>query len=348
MKSRVYFDYNASAPLCEAAKKAIRGVLNLVGNPSSTHLEGRAIRGLVEKARENISNILDVDTDNLIFTSGATEGAALVLKDKNIKCSVLEHDCVKSWCKTTLKNDVYGQIFAISPKTSAVQLANSETGIIQDAQYDIYMADAVQVVGKIPFSFRKTGCRAAIISAHKFGGPKGIGALMFSSKCDLSAQIRGGKQEMGIRAGTENIFGIVGFEAALNQAKKDINNGLWDEVSEMRDYFENEVVDISKSTICIGKGKKRLPNTSYLLTPGWLGNTQVMQMDLNGFAVSAGSACSSGRVTSSETMIGMGYSSSEASSGLRVSFGVTTKKSEINAFLKAWGVASKRRNNIAA
>ena len=188
------------------------------------------------------------------------------------------------------------------------------------------------------------GCDCAMISAHKIGGPKGIGALILKRGTDLAALIKGGGQEMGRRSGTENVLGIVGFGAAAQAAQKDLSNGKWEKISEFRMILENMIEEFSDVPILVGKDSERLPNTTCLITPGWKGETQVMQMDLEGIAVSAGSACSSGKVKSSDVIKELGYSKSEASCALRVSLGLETTKDEVLRFVDTW--LKKFKNNV--
>jgi cysteine desulfurase len=175
-----------------------------------------------------------------------------------------------------------------------------------------------------------------LISAHKFGGPKGVGAVLLRRGLDLPARIKGGGQEMGRRSGTENIIGIAGLAAALKAVDEELSAGVWEKIAEFRNILEIGLHSAANKTIFVGKGAHRLPNTSCILTPGWKGETQVMQMDLAGFAISAGSACSSGKVRASRVLQAMGYDDVAASSAIRVSLGPKTTKDEINRFADAW------------
>ncbi|MEY8840874.1 aminotransferase class V-fold PLP-dependent enzyme, partial [Cribrihabitans sp. XS_ASV171] len=168
-----------------------------------------------------------------------------------------------------------------------------------DLPKGIAVTDATQAFGKLPVAFNWMGAGMALLSAHKLGGPKGIGALVMPRGTDLAAKIRGGGQEMGRRSGTENVLGIAGFGAAAEAAARDLADGVWDRVAQLRNILENALEAAATKTIFVGKGAKRLPNTLCFATPGWKGETQVMQMDLAGFAISAGSACSSGKVRAS-------------------------------------------------
>jgi cysteine desulfurase len=175
-----------------------------------------------------------------------------------------------------------------------------------------------------------------LLSAHKAGGPKGVGALVIRRGLDLHAQIRGGGQEMGRRAGTENVVGIAGFGAAAKAAAKDLNDGVWEPVQTLRNGLEDKLATEAPELVVFGKDTKRLPNTSYFAVPGWKGETQVMQMDLAGFAVSAGSACSSGTVKPSKVLLAMGYDDETAASAIRVSIGPDTARDAVMRFADVW------------
>ena len=206
----------------------------------------------------------------------------------------MEHDCVVAYADASLAVDAQGQV-ALGDGMTAVQGANSETGICPDVPEGTYLSDQVQVFGKRPVAFNWLGVDCALLSAHKLGGPKGVGALVLRDGVDVSAVLRGGGQEQGRRAGTENLIGIAGFGAAADAAARDLAEGNWAGMVEKRDWLEAALVDAAPEAICVGQGQTRLPNTSCVIVPGWKGETQVMQMDLSGFAVSAGSACSSGK-----------------------------------------------------
>ena len=333
---RTYLDYNSTAPLRNEVKQAMIDAMDVLGNPSSVHFEGRAAKALIEKARLKIAEAIGAVGADIIFTSGATESAALALAGRDILCSRVEHEAVTSWCSSMLSTFPNGLVDIQEPERSALQVANSETGIIQDHKEDIWLSDMTQAFGKVPLAFNWHGCHCAMISAHKIGGPKGIGALIIKRGTDLAAQIKGGGQEMGRRSGTENLLGIVGFGAAAQAAHKDLENGEWQKISEFRMILENMIEEFSDVPILVGKDSKRLPNTTCLITPGWKGETQVMQMDLEGIAVSAGSACSSGKVKPSSVLQEMGFSESQASCALRVSLGLETTKDEVLRFVDTW------------
>ncbi|PTX04132.1 cysteine desulfurase family protein [Pararhodobacter aggregans] len=342
MSARLYLDWNASAPLRPEARAAMIAALDLVGNASSIHAEGRAVRGLIERARAQVSAALGADGADIVFTSGATEAAALAHAGRDLACAGIEHDAVAAWCRAALTTGRDGAVAVADPAGSSLQLANSETGIVQDLPEGLAVSDLTQAFGKLPLAFNWLGCAMGLVSAHKLGGPKGIGALALRRGLDVAAQIKGGGQEMGRRAGTENVVGIAGFGAAAEAAALDLANGVWDEVAEIRNLLESALEDACPGIMLVSKGLPRLPNTLSLIAPGWKGETQVMAMDLQGFAVSAGSACSSGKVTSSRVLRAMGYSEAEAGAALRVSIGPGVTKEDALRFAAAYGRAFKR------
>lgn len=333
---RVYLDHNATAPLRSEARAAVIAAMDVVGNPSSVHAEGRAAKAVLEKARADLATALGADGADVIFTSGATEAAALALAGRGLHGGGIEHDAVDAWIEADLSVDAMGQVALLDPAQTALQLANSETGILQTLPEGLAVSDMTQGFGKLPVAFNWSGATMALTSAHKLGGPKGIGALIVKRGTDLAAQLKGGGQEMGRRAGTENVIGAAGFAAAATAAMRDLAAGAWDEVALLRDLLEETLAQEAKSTIFVGKGAPRLPNTLCLATPGWKGETQVMQMDLAGYAISAGSACSSGKVRASRVLRAMGYDEATAAGAIRVSFGLETTKQDVLGFAEAW------------
>ncbi len=334
--SRVYLDWNATAPLRVEAREAMIAAMDLVGNPSSVHAEGRAARAVVEKARAQVAEAFGADGADVVFTSGATEAAALACAGRGLVSGDVEHDAVAAWCDPVLPVDGAGRVSVEDPGTSALQLANSETGVVQDPPQGLAVTDATQAFGKLPVAFNWLGAEMALVSAHKLGGPKGVGALVMKRGTDLAAQIRGGGQEMGRRSGTENILGIAGFGAAAEAAARDLAEGVWDRVAEIRNLLETAIEAGAPDIIFMGRETRRLPNTSSFAVPGWKGETQVMQMDLAGFAVSAGSACSSGKVRESRVLRAMGHDTATASGAIRVSLGPGVTEEDIRRFAEAW------------
>jgi cysteine desulfurase len=390
---RVYLDHNATTPLRVEARTAMIDAMDVVGNPSSVHAEGRAAKMLVERARAQVAELVGCRAQQVIFTSSATEAAALAVAQKERHGNVFaalptEHDCLGVWSERPLVS-LTGRDGAVSPHGASEYLnfvtalagdacqegrgpvaliahsaANSETGIlglsgkvIGSGQVNASKAGAVpysticditQLAGKMPVVYDEVTPSYAILSAHKIGGPKGVGALINFTADDPEPMLRGGGQEMNRRSGTENIIGIAGFGAAAEAAGHDVAAGKWDEVTKLRNILEKAIAAISKQTIFVGKAAARLPNTTCMLTPGWKGETQVMQMDLAGFAISAGSACSSGKVKASKVLLAMGYDEAEAASAIRVSLGLETTEEDVMRFADAWSAKFEKHQMRAA
>lgn len=347
MSGRVYLDWNATAPLREEAREAMVSALDVIGNPSSVHAEGRAAKAIVERARSQVASLIGCKPGEVVFTSGATEAAGVLryLAPHGAVCvDATSHDCVWAHFDLTAVEHPGG-----GAHTLAMGLANSETGVITEppASEDGHwrygavdcaglFLDVVQAVGRIPFSFHWSGAHMAILSAHKLGGPKGVGALIVREGLDIEALLLGGGQELGRRSGTENVAGIAGFGAACAAAERDLDAGVWARVEKLRNILDSALASGAKETIFVGKELPRLPNTTCFATPGWKGETQVMLMDLAGFAVSSGSACSSGKVKTPRVLTAMGLDDSEAEGALRVSLGPTTTEENVLRFADAW------------
>ncbi|ESW62124.1 MAG: aminotransferase [Rhodobacter sp. CACIA14H1] len=343
MRSRVYLDWNATAPLRAEARAAMVAAMDVVGNPSSVHAEGRGARALVEKARARVAAAVGCKPAEVVFTSGATEAAAVLgrLPVASVEVDPTAHDCLWSQRRAGEGSRAIGWGYA-----------NNETGLIteppaREAGVPL-MLDIVQAVGKVPFSFAWSGAEMAVVSAHKFGGPKGIGALIVRDGVEVPAILTGGGQEMGRRAGTENVIGIAGMGAAAEAAQRDLEAGVWDEVAEFRNILDGALSSATNNTISVGKGASRLPNTLCLIAPGWKGETQVMAMDLAGFAISAGSACSSGKVKASRVLKAMGYDEAQASQAIRISLGPGVTKEEVLRFADAWCAQYRKALSRAA
>ncbi|MEM1352248.1 MAG: aminotransferase class V-fold PLP-dependent enzyme [Pseudomonadota bacterium] len=380
--SRVYLDHNATTPLRAEARAAMIATMDEVGNPSSVHAEGRAAKSIVERARGQVAELVGCLPTQIVFTSGATEAAALAVAQKARHGGIFaalptEHDCLRVWDEVGL-SALHDEQGALSPDGAsrflgwvsglagrthqenrgdvalvAISAANSETGVLAPGEripadgivnasragsvpYAV-VSDITQLAGKAPVSFHSDEKPSyLILSAHKLGGPKGVGALVNLTAADPHAMLRGGGQEMGRRSGTENVIGIAGFGAAAEVAQGDVEAGAWDRVAELRKILENALAAEAKTTIFVGKDVPRLPNTSCFITPGWKGETQVMQMDLAGFAISAGSACSSGKVRASTVLRAMGFDEDHASCAIRVSLGLETTEDEVMRFAEAW------------
>jgi cysteine desulfurase len=320
------------------------GAMESVGNPSSVHAEGRAARAVVERARAQVAAAVGCKPAEVIFTSGATEAASVLSRlpaRHNVWVDPTAHDCLLAQVRDGGDAD--------SGHTLAWGYANNETGLITEPpgkladgwpygarRADWLLLDVVQAVGKVPFAFAWSGADMAIVSAHKFGGPKGVGALILRDGLDISPLLTGGGQEMGRRSGTENVIGIAGFGAAAEAAMRDLADGVWERVEQFRNILEAGLSAPGFRTISVGKDVARLPNTLCLIAPGWKGETQVMAMDLAGFAVSAGSACSSGKVKASRVLKAMGFDDLAAASAIRVSLGPSVTEEEVLRFVDLW------------
>ena len=226
--------------------------MDLVGNPSSVHAEGRAAKSIVEKARGQIAQAMGALSADIVFTSGATEAAALACAGRGLQAADIEHDAVAAWVDPALPVARTGAVSVADPAQTVLQMANSETGILQDLPSGLAVSDMTQAFGKVPLAFDWSGVAMALVSAHKLGGPKGIGALVMPRGTDLAAQIKGGGQEMGRRSGTENVVAIAGFGAAAAAAQRDLDAGRWAQIEEFRNILEITLEDSAKSTIFVG------------------------------------------------------------------------------------------------
>lgn len=331
--------------------------MDAVGNPSSVHAEGRAARAIVERARTQVALLADCAPDQVVFTSGATEAAALTATAGREIGSALEHDCLWGRLDHAGTLDVLPSgVVALPAKLDGadqvvVMAAQNETGAVQPVEAVAAAArargvrvvcDAVQAAGRIELPHADY----LLLSAHKLGGPKGVGALV--ARGPLTPRPAAGGQEQGRRGGTENVIGIAGFGAAAEAAHRASERGDWTVVAHRRDRLEARIAEAAPDAIIVAAEVPRLPNTSCIAVPGWRGETQVMQLDLAGFAVSAGSACSSGKVRASRALRAMGLDETVAASAIRVSLGPDTTDDDIDRFCAAWiGLYTKRRARAA-
>lgn len=355
--SRVYLDHNATTPLRDEARAAMLAAMDIVGNPSSVHAEGRAAKAVVEQARAQVAGLVGCAPSEVIFTSGATEAARAIspaVTGQRLWVAPTAHDALRAQVQ-----ERHG--FSDGAGILAMGLANSETGVISDlpvreeglwrhadGQAEWLLLDITQAAGRIAFDFRGSGAELALLSAHKLGGPKGVGALIVRQGLDVATLAPGGGQEMGRRSGTENVIGIAGFGAAAEAAAAGLNADRWAEVAKLRKILENTLAAAAKTIIFVGIDRPRLPNTSCFALPGWKSETQVVQMDLAGFAISAGSACSSGKVRASTVLTEMGYDARTAASAVRVSMGLETTEAEVRRFADAWLEKEKKFRARAA
>ena len=354
----IYLDYNATAPLSQAAQQAVVEACSYLGNPSSVHSYGRLIRQKMETARQQIADFLGVSSQRLVFTSGATEANNLALAHfpGRIIISAIEHDSVRlarddavlipvseqGVIDLEALENLLAQPYIQGPTLVSVMAANNETGVIQPLdqvmslakQYGAWVhSDSVQGINRLQFPWRDLDMMS--ISAHKLGGPPGVGCLVIPANWPIKLKplIKGGGQERFYRAGTENVAGILGFAAAcLSSQDRD-----WSFVNSLRLSLEKTLKTLNPDSVIFGEQAPRLPNTTLISMPGVKSETQVMNFDLLGFAVSSGSACSSGKVRTSNVLQAMNVPACHRNSALRISLGPDTTSFEIQAFTKAWG-----------
>ncbi|TNE35921.1 MAG: cysteine desulfurase [Alphaproteobacteria bacterium] len=378
----VYLDYNATAPAKPEVAEAVARVMAEGGNPSSVHAHGRAAKALVENARAQVAALAGAEPKSVTFTGSGTEannlvftGAVKANKVERLLVSATEHDSVAKTAAATgmtvelipvdhvgaVDQEALRDLLGGSDEKTLVciMLANNETGRIQDiaalaqAAHEegaLFHCDAVQAAGKIPVDMAALDTDFLTLSAHKFGGPQGVGALLRRPSLDVSAMILGGGQELGRRSGTENLAGIVGMGLAAELALKDM--GQMAVLAKWRDEMEQVMTAYAGEAVIICREVSRLPNTSLVALPGVRSETQVMTLDLAGFGVSAGSACSSGKVSTSHSLSAMGFSEDIAGSAVRVSLGWKTTHEDVTAFTEAWKnmrdrLSSKARSEVA-
>lgn len=380
MNQRFYLDYNATAPLRPEVRDAVAGALSLYGNPSSVHAEGRAARSAIEAAREKVAALAGARSEDVIFTSGGTEANALALAAQSggswhCYLSAIEHPSVLSGGRfyrettTIFPVDADGvadlQILAKELEKHhlrgwrpfvSLMAANNETGAIQpvaEASKIVHSAggllhtDAVQAAGRIRLDMTTLGADMLSLSAHKIGGPKGVGALVLGAGATVEPLIKGGGQERRRRAGTENVAGIVGFGVAAELASADLAKAA--ALAALRDELETGARTIARDAVVLSARVARLPNTTCIAVPGTKAETLVIGLDLAGVAVSSGSACSSGKVEASHVLSAMGVPEEIAQGAIRVSLGFATERADIENFLKAFAELVKRlRPKVAA
>ena len=386
MDNRLYLDWNATAPLRPEAHSATLAAFDATGNPSSVHAEGRAARALVERAREQVAALAGAEPRNVVFTSGGTEANMLALTPgvtagaaapKALLVSAIEHPSVLAGGRfpaaavEKLPVTPAGQIdlgaleqrlAQSGPVVVSLMLANNETGVIQPVceaarlvheHAGILHVDAVQAAGRIPCDINALGADLLTLSGHKIGAPKGIGALIRrDAALNLGDPlIKGGGQERGLRAGTENVAAIAGFGAAAAAAVTELSAARL-RMARLREQLEARLAAASPGVLVFGAESERLPNTTLFALPGIKAETAVIALDLAGAAVSSGAACSSGKVQPSHVLAAMGVPSNLARGAIRVSLGPTTTETEIDRFVAAWitvsGALLKGAQGIAA
>jgi len=340
----IYLDYNATVPILNEVKKTLLDCMDLGPiNASSVHFYGREGKNILQKARSNIANLINTKSENIIFTSSATEAINLILGSfQNIVVSSIEHLAVLNSSKTDLliPVDINGivdldyleQLLKKISKDKkqiliSVMWVNNETGVIQpikdviniSKKYGCFVhCDAAQALGKIKIDFDELGADFLTISGHKIGAPSGIGALVYNNNFNLLPQILGGGQENGMRAGTENILGIIGFGEAA-RIISELPEITHSKVKCLRDYISNKIITLRPETVFLGDKVERVSNTILIALPNTPGDLALMKLDLANFSVSSGSACSSGKISKSHVVTAMGYDQL-ASNSIRISF----------------------------
>ena len=368
MEQYIYLDHNATTP---AFSHVINKVITILGKPynaSSVHGFGRKAKAYLEDARRSIGQSLQAPNATIIFTATGTEANNLVLKGstnftKKIVSSI-EHPSLTSLdveCDhIPVKSNGIVDINALekilasvdAPALVSVMYANNETGVIQPikdivtlthAYGGVVHTDASQALGKVPISIADLGIDMMTISSHKCGGISGAAALIISPCITLKGMIQGGGQELGFRAGTENIAAIIGLAEAVDSLHLSLDE--MPRLEKLRLYLESTLKAIAPNIIIYGEDVARLPNTSYFTMPSVSNNTQLIHFDMDGIMVSSGSACSSGRVASSHVLEAMGVEEPFSSQAIRVSMGRNTSKNEINDFITSWKTLYERTSN---
>ena len=375
--SRTYLDYNATAPLRPEAREALLAALD-IGNPSSVHEEGRKARALVEAARRDIAELVISHPETVIFTSGGTEACNLALnlrdapkgKIERLLVSAIEHSAVLQAAReselpvTEIPVTPAGAVDVAAlaklleddtPALVCVMLANNETGVIQPMAEigrmvkehgSLLFCDAVQAAGKTPINMIGMDIDVLSLSGHKMGAPMGIGALVTRPGVVVPPMMIGGGQELGRRAGSENISGIAAFAAAAKASKAALDD--FQKLAELRDAMEAELRAVAPDIHIFGADEARLANTSCFALEGLTSETLVMALDLSGIAVSAGSACSSGKVSRSHVLAAMGVETHISKGVLRVSFGWQSTVADSEKLVAEWGRLAKNKPQVAA
>jgi cysteine desulfurase len=382
--NRLYLDWNATAPLHPAAREAMVRAMDLFGNPNSVHGEGRAVRAAIEAARRQVAGLVGSEPAHVIFTSGATEAANAVLTPdfrmgrtplvaSHLYLSAVEHPAIREggrFAKDQLSEipvtpagivdlGVLESLLAAHDKAKglpmvAVMLANNETGILQPvravaditkAHGGVLVVDAVQAAGRVAIDINEIGADFLIVSSHKIGGPKGAGALISRGEILMPAPlIHGGGQEKGHRSGTENSLSIIGFGAAAEAAVAEFASRNHS-VAALRERLEAGMQIAAPDVIIHGAAGERVPNTCFFTLPGLKSETGQIAFDLEGVALSAGSACSSGKVGESHVLVAMGCDPKLGA--LRISLGFSTTEEDVDRALSVFAKIASRRRQAA-
>ena len=359
-----YFDHNASTPSSPEVREAVAAALCDYGNPSSVHSAGRAARNRVEEAREEVAALVGTRAENVIFTSGATEANNQALRCSGrpkVIASAIEHPSVlevsPEAARIPVSADGVTDLDALSELLKqqghfvvvSVMAANNESGVIQPvkgaaerahAAGALFHCDAVQAMGRIPFDMQRLGADMATISAHKLGGPKGVGALVLADGMETETFTRGGGQERKRRGGTENVPGIAGFGVAARETRERRLSIGW--VANLIGILERRAEAVVPEAIILGKNVPRIANTSLIALPGVDAETQIMALDLAGISVSAGAACSSGKVGESHVLGAMGVEKELGRCAIRISLGFENTVEEVDKFVEIWSGLKKK------
>ena len=370
MVRRVYLDYNATAPVWPEVVDAVATALREGGNASAIHADGRAARAKIEAARASVAALVGAETETVVFTGGGTEANNQALRAagrRRVLVAAIEHESVlladggarrvPSLPDGTVDLAALDRMLSEdgAPAVVAVMLANNETGVVQPvaeaariahAHGAVLHCDAVQAAGKIPVDVAALGADTYALSAHKIGGPQGVGALVARDPDGVARFIHGGGQERGRRAGTENVAGIAGYGVAARIAAARLED--FAALGARRDGLEARLRGIAGDAAVIGQGAPRLPNTSKLVMPGVASQTQVIAMDLEGISISAGSACSSGKVEVPHVLAAMAVPETLALSAVRLSMGWATTGDDLERYAASWAALWKRAGARAA
>lgn len=364
--NKTYLDYNATAPIRPEIISLMVNIMGQVGNASSVHNFGRTARKYIEDARAQVATLCQVEPEQIIFTCGATESINTALcgyNDRRVLISAIEHPAVMASAphaeiipvtKDGLVNMMaYKELLHgdAPPAMVSVMLVNSETGVIQPIPelakmaHDVgalFHCDAVQGAGRIDISLDKLGVDYLSLSAHKMAGPQGVGALVLRKGLGLKKFILGGGQEKNLRAGTHNTAGIAGMGLAAQMALQNMPH--YNDIQKLRDTLETEIRKITNKAVIYGENAPRVGNTCNVGLTGLPAQIQMMALDLDGVAVSSGSACSSGSFKPSHVLTAMGVDEEGAKSALRISIGYATISADIDHFLQSWSKIIKNKN----
>ncbi len=375
--SRIYLDYNATAPIRPEVQNAVAQALEL-GNPSAVHAEGRRARAAVEQARASVAEFVGGVPEGVVFTSGGTEACNLALglraapagKLERVLVSTIEHAAVRQAAAASglvvenlpVNSDGVIDMAALdaalstsAPALVCVMVANNETGVLQPireiaervtAHGSILFCDGVQAAGKIPLNVEDLGCDALAVSAHKIGGPMGVGALVVRPGLVVPPSIAGGGQELGRRGGSENVSGIIGFSLAAELSVGELS--LVSALAGKRDRMEAGLRAAMPDICIFGADAPRLPNTSCFGLSGLLGETVVMALDLADISVSSGAACSSGKVSRSHVLDAMGFEHDLTIGAIRVSLGRDTSDAAVDRLVENWLKLAAKVEHAAA